>query len=123
MSCRAVSKWVARLGWQVKFCRLLESGIWTRFQATRFMLRLELEEILRMQAFNRWVAQAKPRLPITGTIFACNRHSCPPDLGWNSVFAQLEVIPISGGHLDLVIEPHLAINLPVIRRAVATSCS
>lgn len=123
MSCRALAKWVARLGCQVKFCRFLESGIWTHFQATRFMLRLELEEILRMRAFNRWVVRAKPCLPITGTIFACNRRSCSPDLGWNSVFAQLEVIPISGGHLDLVIEPHLAINLPVIERAIASSCS
>lgn len=123
MSCRAIAKWIARLGWQVKFCRILESRIWTHFQATRFMLRIELEEILRMQAFNRWVARAKPCLPITGTIFACNRRSCPPDLGWNSVFAQLEVVPIAGGHLDLVVEPHLAINLPVIERAVAASCS
>src|SRR5260370_14846503 len=57
--------------------------------------RLELEEILRMQAFNRWVARAKPRLPIMGTIFACNRRSCPPDLGWNSVFAQLEARTVS----------------------------
>jgi thioesterase domain-containing protein len=41
----------------------------------------------------------------------------------DSLFAQLDVIPIVGGHLDLVVEPHLAINRPVIERAIASSCS
>jgi thioesterase domain-containing protein len=33
------------------------------------------------------------------------------------------VIPIAGGHLDLVIEPHLAVNGPVIKQAIASSYS
>jgi thioesterase domain-containing protein/acyl carrier protein len=123
MLCRAISKCVARLGWQVPFCRLLDSRIWTRLSGTRFILRLELEEILRMQAFDRWRAASKPCLPITGTIFACNRRSSQVHLGWDSLFAQLDVIPIAGGHLDLVVEPHLAVNLPVVQRAVAASYS
>jgi thioesterase domain-containing protein len=86
------------------------------------MLRLELEEVLRMQAFSRWVARPKRRLPITGTIFRCNRRGTP-SLGWDPLFAKLDVIPIAGGHLDLVIEPHLAVNGPVIKRAVASSYS
>jgi thioesterase domain-containing protein/acyl carrier protein len=123
MLCRVVSKCVVRLGCQVPFCRLLESKIWTHLPGTRFILRLELEEILRMQAFDRWRAASKTRLPITGTIFACNRRSAQKHLGWDSVFAQLDVIPIAGGHLDLVVEPHVAVNLPIVQRAVAASYS
>ncbi len=76
-----------------------------------------------MQAFDHWRSVCKPRLPITGTIFACNRRSSAATLGWDALFAKLDVIPIAGGHLDLVVEPHLAVNLPVIQRAVAASYS
>jgi thioesterase domain-containing protein len=107
----------------VEFCRILDARIWTRLAGTRFMLKLELEEILRMQEFGRWVASAKPRLPITGTLFLCNRRGAPAHLGWDSLFAKLEVIPIAGGHLDLVIDPHLTVNRPVIERAITLSCS
>ncbi|NUU45271.1 AMP-binding protein [Tardiphaga robiniae] len=123
MLCRAIAKCVARLHWEVKFCRILDARIWTRLAGTRFMLKLELEEILRMQEFGRWVASAKPRLPITGTLFLCNRRGSPAHLGWDSLFAKLEVIPIAGGHLDLVIDPHLTVNRPVIERAITSSCS
>jgi acyl-CoA synthetase (AMP-forming)/AMP-acid ligase II/thioesterase domain-containing protein len=123
MLCRAIAKCVARLHWEVKFCRILDARIWTRLAGTRFMLKLELEEILRMQEFGRWVASAKPRLPITGTLFLCNRRGSPAHLGWDSLFAKLEVIPIAGGHLDLVIDPHLTVNRPVIERAIKSSCS
>ncbi|KZD21031.1 AMP-dependent synthetase [Tardiphaga robiniae] len=123
MLCRAIAKCVARLHWEVKFCRILDARIWTHLAGTRFMLKLELEEILRMQEFGRWVASAKPRLPITGTLFLCNRRGSPAHLGWDSLFAKLEVIPIAGGHLDLVIDPHLTVNRPVIERAITSSCS
>jgi acyl-CoA synthetase (AMP-forming)/AMP-acid ligase II/thioesterase domain-containing protein/acyl carrier protein len=123
MLCRAIAKCVARLHWEVKFCRILDARIWTRLAGTRFMLKLELEEILRMQEFGRWVASAKPRLPITGTLFLCNRRGSPAHLGWDSLFAKLEVIPIAGGHLDLVIDPHLTVNRPVIERAITSSYS
>ena len=46
-----------------------------------------------------------------------------PRLGWDSLFEELDVIPIAGGHLDLVVEPHLSINRPVIERAIGASCS
>jgi acyl-CoA synthetase (AMP-forming)/AMP-acid ligase II/thioesterase domain-containing protein len=123
MLCRAIAKCVVRLHWEVEFCRILDARIWTRLAGTRFMLKLELEEILRMQEFGRWVASAKPRLPITGTLFLCNRRGAPAHLGWDSLFAKLEVIPIAGGHLDLVIDPHLTVNRPVIERAITLSCS
>jgi thioesterase domain-containing protein len=62
-------------------------------------------------------------LPITGTLFLCNRRGLPAHPGWDSLFSQLDIIPIAGGHLDLVVDPHLSVNLPVIERAIASSCS
>jgi len=122
MLCRAVAKCVVRLHGEVGFCRFLDAPVSRKFATTRFMLRLELEEILRMEAFRRWVTHPKRRLPITGTIFRCNRRGTPA-LGWDSLFAKVGVIPIAGGHLDLVIEPHLTVNGPVIKQAIASSCS
>jgi|tagenome__1003787_1003787.scaffolds.fasta_scaffold20986967_2 acyl-CoA synthetase (AMP-forming)/AMP-acid ligase II/thioesterase domain-containing protein len=125
MLCRTISKYVVRLGWEAEFYRIIDAKNWTSLAATRFLLRLELEEILRMRAFGRWLARPKPRLPITGTVFACNRRGLPAHLGWDSLFSKLDVVPIAGGHLDLVVEPHLSVNLPVIKRAIATcgSCA
>jgi acyl-CoA synthetase (AMP-forming)/AMP-acid ligase II/thioesterase domain-containing protein/acyl carrier protein len=123
MICRTVSKYVVRLGWEAKFCHMMNASIWSHLASTRFMLRLELEEILRMREFDRWRGTTKSRLPINGTLFLCNRRGLPAHLGWDSLFAQLDVIPIVGGHLDLVIEPHLSVNRPVIERAIASSCS
>jgi thioesterase domain-containing protein len=76
-----------------------------------------------MRAFGHWLARPNPRLPITGTLFLCNRRGLPAHPGWNSQFSQLDVVPIAGGHLDLVVDPHLSVNLPVIERAIASSCS
>lgn len=121
MLCRSTAKVVARRGWEASFAGLLEAGVWTRLAATRFMLRLELEEILRMRAFTRWVGQHKAQLPITGTLFLCSRVGAPFDLGWRQLFARLDVIPIAGGHLDLVVEPHLAINRSLIERALVAT--
>jgi thioesterase domain-containing protein len=123
MICRTVAKYVVRLGWEAKFCHMMNASIWSHLASTRFMLRLELEEILRMREFDRWRGTTKSRLPINGTLFLCNRRGLPAHLGWDSLFAQLDVIPIVGGHLDLVIEPHLSVNRPVIERAIASSCS
>lgn len=53
----AVAKCVARLHGEVGFCRFLDAPVWRKFATTRFMLRLALEEILRMGAFRRWVAR------------------------------------------------------------------
>lgn len=119
--CRSVAKGVVHFGWETKFCRMIDATIWTRLASTRFMLRLEIEEVLRMQEFNRWRTKPKNRLPIAGTLFLCNRRGVSPDLGWNSLFTHLDVVPIAGGHLDLVIEPHLSLNRPVIERSIAAS--
>lgn len=123
MLCRAVSKWVVRLGWEAEFYRIIDAKNWTLLADTRFLLRLELEEVLRMQAFGRWLARPKSRLPIVGTLFLCNRRGLPAHLGWDALFSQMDVIPIAGGHLDLVVDPHLSVNLPVMERAIASSRS
>jgi len=122
MFCRSVAKSAARLGQEVRFCRLIDAITWPRLANTRFMLKLELEEILRMRAFARWVRDSKPRLAVKATVFACHRPGVTPHLGWESLFEELDVIPIVGGHLDLVVEPHLSINRPVIERAIGASC-
>ena len=118
--CRAVAKCVARSHWEARFCRFLDAPILRKFATTRFMLRLELEETLRMRAFGRWVARPKRPLPIAGTIFRCSRRGTP-SLGWDRLFAKVDVIPIAGGHLDLVIEPHLTVNGPLIKQAIISS--
>ncbi|MCP3369524.1 non-ribosomal peptide synthetase [Bradyrhizobium cajani] len=123
MLCRSVAKLATRMGQEVRFCRLIDSITWSRLANTRFMLRLELEELLRMRAFGRWVSDSKPRLPIKGTVFACHRPGVTPRLGWDFLFEELDVIPIAGGHLDLVVEPHLSVNRPVIERAIKASSS
>ncbi|MGY8706684.1 non-ribosomal peptide synthetase [Bradyrhizobium sp. 18BD] len=122
MLCRSVAKLAARTGQEVRFCRLIDAIHWSRLANTRFMLKLELEELLRMRAFGRWLSDRKTRLPIKGTVFACHRPGVTPRLGWDSLFEELEVIPIAGGHLDLVVEPHLSVNRPVIERAITASC-
>ncbi len=119
--CRVVAKSAAWLGSEERFARFLQRSLWQLFPDTRFMLRLELDEVLRMRAFVRWVAQPKPHLPITGTLFACRRKGAPASLGWDRVFARLDIVPIVGGHLDLVVEPHIAINRPLVERAVAST--
>jgi thioesterase domain-containing protein len=39
-------------------------------------------------------------------------------MGWDRLVERVEVIPVSGEHLDLIVEPHLAINQPLIERAL-----
>ncbi|MFB9265412.1 hypothetical protein ACFFWD_20020 [Bradyrhizobium erythrophlei] len=51
-------------------------------------------------------------------VFTCRRAHLSPRLGWDRLVERLEIIPISGGHLDLLIEPHLSINQPLIERAL-----
>ena len=46
-------------------------------------------------------------------------EAVPQSLGWDCTFASLDVIRIAGGHLDLVVEPYLATNRPLIEKAVA----
>lgn len=118
VACRSLSKAIIRLGRGQLLARVLELKLWKYFPATRFMLKLEGEEVLRMRAFRNWTKQAHHQLPIAGTVFSCRRPRLSSRLGWDRLVEQLEVIPISGEHLNLMIEPHLSINQPLIERAL-----
>ncbi|QCI68410.1 non-ribosomal peptide synthetase [Phreatobacter stygius] len=120
-ACRSVAKAAARLGWERHLAGLLEREWLKHLPDTRFLLRLELEEVLRMRAMGDWLALSKSCLPIKGTLFRCNRPGVPFDLGWGRLFADVDVIAIAGGHLDLVVEPHLAVNRPLVEGAVAAT--
>lgn len=119
MLCRSLAKLAVRLGCEAGFGRLLAKALPGRLSGTRFMLRLELEEVLRMRAMGRWLGgpQESP-LPITGTLFRCERRGLSDDLGWRRMVGGLDIVPIAGGHLDLVVPPHLAHNLPLILAAL-----
>lgn len=123
MCCRALAKCVARFGWQVRFSAFIARNWRGRLAATQFMLRLELEEVLRMYAFHLWVDKPKSKLPIAGTLFRSKQRETSPDLGWRALMDQLEIVPISGGHLDLFLEPHLANNRSLIVDALTASIS
>lgn len=117
MTLRALAKLFAQFGAEAVLARGIDWLKWRAFARTRFILRLELEEILRMRAFGQWLARPKPALPITATVFRCRRKGVPADLGWSAFVADLNIIPIVGGHLDMLIEPYLSHNRPLIERA------
>ncbi|WP_292865848.1 AMP-binding protein [Mesorhizobium sp.] len=117
MLLRALAKTFANFGAEAVLARGIEGLRWKAFARMRFILRLELEEILRMRAFGQWLAQPKTTLPIPATLFRCRRKGIPTDLGWSAFVSGLSIVPIVGGHLDMLIEPHLSHNRPLIERA------
>ncbi|WP_214473692.1 AMP-binding protein [Mesorhizobium sp. dw_380] len=121
MLLRALAKACARFGAEALLARGIDRLKWTALARIRFILRLELEEILRMRAFAQWLAQPKTALPITATLFRCRRKGIPTDLGWSAFFAGLSIVPIVGGHLDMLVEPYLTHNRPLIERAFLAS--
>jgi len=118
---RALAKLFAQFGAEAVLARGIDWLKWRSFARIRFILRLELEEILRMRAFGQWLAQPKPALPITATLFRCRRTGVPSDLGWSAFVTGLNIIPIVGGHLDMLVEPYLSHNRPLIERAFVVS--
>lgn len=123
MACRALAKITVKMGLEAQLTRILDRYAQGQFNATSFRTKLELQEVLRARAFFQWLAGPKPALPITGTLFRCARPGMPPAIGWDRAFAHLDVIPIVGSHIDLVIEPHLATNRPLIEKALAQTYS
>ncbi|MGX9118482.1 AMP-binding protein [Mesorhizobium sp. BHbsci] len=123
MACRALAKVAVAMGCEVQLARILDRYAQGQFNATSFRTKLELQEVLRARAFFQWLSGPKPALPITGTLFRCARPGMPPAIGWDRAFAHLDVIPIVGSHIDLVIEPHIATNRPLIEKAVAQTYS
>ncbi|WP_181164887.1 AMP-binding protein [Mesorhizobium sp. B2-9-1] len=119
MACRALAKVVVRMGYEMQLARLLDRYAQEKFNATSFRAKLELQEVLRAKAFFQWLQTPRPQLPITGTLFRCARPGMPRAIGWDNAFADLDVIPIIGTHIDMVSEPNVASNRPLIEAAVA----
>jgi non-ribosomal peptide synthetase component F/thioesterase domain-containing protein len=123
MACRAIAKITVAIGREAYLTKLLDRFAKGEFNPTSFRTKLELQEVLRAQSFFRWLDAPKPALPIAGTLFRCRREGMPRTLGWDSVLAHLDVVPIMGNHIDLVIEPNLATNRPLIETAVVQTYS
>jgi thioesterase domain-containing protein len=124
MACRALAKVAGMARCEAYLARLIDRCAKGRFNATCFRIRLELQEVLRARAFFAWQAQSRPILPLTATLFRCRRKvQMPEALGWDKVFARLEIVPMAGGHIDLIGEPHLTTNRPLIEQAVAQTYS
>jgi thioesterase domain-containing protein/acyl-CoA synthetase (AMP-forming)/AMP-acid ligase II/acyl carrier protein len=123
MILRAIAKLFVRSGHEAALSRALERLSVKSLGRTRFLLRLELEEVLRMREFYHWLKRPKRPLPVKATLFRCMRQGVSPDLGWSALFSGLSVVPITGGHLDMLIEPHLAKNRPLIEDAFLASAA
>jgi thioesterase domain-containing protein len=121
MACRGLAKIAARFGCEALLARMVDRKGNNQFNATRFRITLELQEVLRSRAFFRWLDQPKADLPLTATLFRCARKDMPQHLGWDGMFARLDVIAIDGGHIDLIMQPHLTRNHPLIEEAVVRS--
>ncbi|MBZ9762942.1 AMP-binding protein [Mesorhizobium sp. CA8] len=118
VACRALAKIAVRMGCEVRLARAIDRYTEGQFNGACFRVKLELQEVLRAQAFFRWLAEPKVALPIQGTLFRCARPGMSRAIGWDQVFRDLQVIPIVGTHIDLVVEPHVATNRPLIEKAV-----
>ncbi|ESY98990.1 AMP-binding protein [Mesorhizobium sp. LNHC209A00] len=123
MACRVLAKLTVKVGQEARLAHAIDHFSRGQFNATSFRIKLELQEVLRAQAFFRWLEQPRTVLPITGTLFRCARPGMPLAIGWDRVFADLQVIPIAGNHIDLVVEPHIGVNRPLIEEAVARTYS
>jgi thioesterase domain-containing protein len=79
--------------------------------ATRFTVQMQLREALQLRAFRRWVQEArKQRLPGRLVLFRseASRLTAPPDLGWGAIFDALDIIDVTGDHVDMLRQPHRA---------------
>jgi thioesterase domain-containing protein len=122
LACRALAKVACALGYEAQLTRIIDYYSRKTFNATCFRIKLELQQVLRSRACARWKAGRRVALPISATLFRCDRAGVPQSLGWDGCFANLDVIAVSGNHIDLVVEPHLTKNRPLIERAIQQTC-
>ncbi|RWP48716.1 AMP-binding protein [Mesorhizobium sp.] len=123
MACRFLAKIAVKTGFEAQLARILDRYARDEFNATSFRTKLELQGQLRGRAFYRWLAIPRRTLPITATLFRCARPKMPLAIGWDGAFAHLDVIPVVGSHFDMITEPHLVINRPLIEKAVEQTYS
>lgn len=119
VACRTLAKVTCKLGYEAQLFRLIERYSQKKFNTTCFRIKFELQEILRTKACYQWIDGPKTALPLHGTLFRCDCKGVPPSLGWDCWFASLDVIPVVGDHADLILEPHLSNNLPLIAKALS----
>jgi thioesterase domain-containing protein len=80
---------------------------WTE-GSTRFMLNKELTEAFQLRAFQRWVRYAdKPPLPGKVTVFRSqeDRPGVSREMGWDHLFASVDLIPVAGDHREMLRAP------------------
>ncbi|OAF10685.1 hypothetical protein AYJ54_10470 [Bradyrhizobium centrolobii] len=123
MVCRALAKVTVAMGREAVLARMIDRHAKRQFNLTLFRLKQELQEVLRAKAYFRWLAEPRSMLPIPAILFRCKRKKMPQDLGWSHAFAQVDVVPSAGSHTDLVMQPHLAINGPLIEMALSQTYS
>jgi thioesterase domain-containing protein len=123
MACRALAKMTVAAGYEDALATQIDRLTKRRFSLTAFRIRLELEEVLRERAYFGWSGEPKTMLPLTVTLFRCERKGMPQALGWECAFARVDVIPIVGGHVDLAMHPHVVSNAPLIARALVNTYS
>jgi thioesterase domain-containing protein len=111
------------LGYETRLARAIDRYTEGQFNGACFRIKLELQEVLRARAFFRWLEEPKAALPVQGTLFRCARPGMSLAIGWDQVFRELQVVPIVGTHIDLVVEPHVATNRPLIEKAVLQTYS
>ncbi|WP_342634307.1 AMP-binding protein [Mesorhizobium hawassense] len=118
VACRALAKITVRMGHETRLANAIDRYTDGQFNGACFRIKLELQEVLRAQAFYRWLEEPKAALPIHGTLFRCARPGMSLAIGWDRVFSDLQVVPVVGSHIDLVVEPHVASNRPLIEKAI-----
>ena len=123
MACRAVAKATVAIGREAKLARMIDQRANRQFNLTSFRLKQELQEVLRAKAYFRWLSEPKSMLPISAVLFRCTRKKMPQALGWDRAFAQVDVVPSEGSHVDLVVPPYLAMNLHLVQNALSRTYS
>ncbi|SFN88872.1 Acyl-CoA synthetase (AMP-forming)/AMP-acid ligase II [Mesorhizobium sp. NFR06] len=118
VACRALAKIAVKIGYETRLARAIDRYTDGQFNGACFRIKLELQEVLRAQAFFRWLTEPKAALAIQGTLFRCARPGMSRAIGWDRVFCDLQVIPIVGSHIDLVVAPHVETNRPLIEKAI-----
>ena len=123
MACRALAKIAGATRCEARLTRLVDRHARGQFDVNSFRIKLELQEVMREHAYFNWSSEPKPELPLTVTLFRCDRKGMPPTLGWDGPFARVDVIPIAGGHVDLGMHPFASVNGPAVESALLRTYS
>jgi acetoacetyl-CoA synthetase len=91
---------------------------------TRYEMQKQLTEALQRQAFRNWIRESnKTALPQKVVLFhsQAKRNNAPPDLGWGRLFSTVEVIQVSGDHIEMLRVPHRATMCSRFAQALAAA--